>query len=267
VYDSIRHHKTSNSLVVHVFRRVLYLLAIDMGPLSKIVLSLCPILNFSHEPSPECLINIVVKNEYGFSIFKCLSTPVVSKEERAKDALENYETSWPSQVSQAHILECLNEYRKGTLWTEPPICSVCGQGSREISELLIGKNVNAPFSLEILCVFIIQNCIVKCNSGEFMFGNSFLDGLMLDRSGVVESTLSQAQLNICPQCYTYLKWNKVPCLALANNLYRGILPDEFQDLTWVEEMMCAIYRNTAHITRLYGSSDPAQPIVLHGNTP
>jgi hypothetical protein len=107
-------------LVVHVFRRVLYLLAIDMGPLSKIVLSLCPILNFSHEPSPECLINIVVENEYGFSIFKCLSTPVVSKEERAKisrrekkilkvktakDALENYETSWPSQVSQAHILE------------------------------------------------------------------------------------------------------------------------------------------------------------------
>jgi hypothetical protein len=31
-------------------------------------------------------------------------------------------------------------------------------------------------------------------------------------------------------------------------------------------MVCSIYRNTAHITRLYGSSDPSQPTVLHGNT-
>lgn len=31
-------------------------------------------------------------------------------------------------------------------------------------------------------------------------------------------------------------------------------------------MVCAIYRNTAHITHLYGSSDPKNPTVLHGNT-
>ncbi|KAJ3554887.1 hypothetical protein NP233_g12331 [Leucocoprinus birnbaumii] len=49
-------------------------------------------------------------------------------------------------------------------------------------------------------------------------------------------------------------------------MYRGVLPPEFCDLTWVEEMVCALYRNTAHITRLYGSSDPGQPTVLHGNT-
>ena len=148
VYDSRHHHKTSNSLVVHVFRRVLYLLAIDMGPLSKIVLSLCPGLNFNYEPSPEHLIDIIVENEYGSSIFKCLSKSVVGKDERAKnsrrekkfskvqtakDALERYETSWPSLVPQAHIFECLNEYRKETIWTDPPICAVCGRGSREIN--------------------------------------------------------------------------------------------------------------------------------------
>ena len=101
-----------------------------------------------------------------------------------------------------------------------------------------------------------------------MFENTVLDGLMLDKNGVVESTLSQAWFNVCPECCASLKCNKVPQLALANNLYRDVLPDQFQDLTWVEEMVCAIYydyRNTVHITRLYGSSDPTQPTVLHGN--
>ena len=31
-------------------------------------------------------------------------------------------------------------------------------------------------------------------------------------------------------------------------------------------MVCARYRYTAHITRLFQSSDPALPNVLHGNT-
>jgi len=33
----------------------------------------------------------------------------------------------------------------------------------------------------------------------------------------------------------------------------------------VEEMTCAIYRCTAHVSYLYQSSDPAQPRVFHGN--
>jgi hypothetical protein len=49
-------------------------------------------------------------------------------------------------------------------------------------------------------------------------------------------------------------------------LYRGQLPDKFNDLTWVEEMACSIYRNTAHVTRLFNSSADDQPTVLHGNT-
>ncbi|KAH9841060.1 uncharacterized protein C8Q71DRAFT_820827 [Rhodofomes roseus] len=58
----------------------------------------------------------------------------------------------------------------------------------------------------------------------------------------------------------------MPRYALANNLYRGHLPTEFCDLTWVEEMACAIYHITAHLTRLYGSSEPGQPKIFHGNT-
>ncbi|KIO27385.1 hypothetical protein M407DRAFT_45631, partial [Tulasnella calospora MUT 4182] len=54
--------------------------------------------------------------------------------------------------------------------------------------------------------------------------------------------------------------------ALANGLFRGTLPDRFQDLTWVEEMVCSIYRTTARVTRLYQSLNPADPLVFHGNT-
>ena len=31
-------------------------------------------------------------------------------------------------------------------------------------------------------------------------------------------------------------------------------------------MVCAKYQNSAHVTRLYGSSDPSQPKLFHGNT-
>ena len=58
----------------------------------------------------------------------------------------------------------------------------------------------------------------------------------------------------------------MPHFALANKLYRGRLPKEFCDLTWIEERVCAIYSNTAVITRLYQSSDPSQPTVFHVNT-
>ncbi|KAF9782846.1 hypothetical protein BJ322DRAFT_1100727 [Thelephora terrestris] len=58
----------------------------------------------------------------------------------------------------------------------------------------------------------------------------------------------------------------MPRFALANKLYRGRLPEQFHDLTWIEERVCAKYTNTAAVTRLYQSSDPSQPAVFHGNT-
>jgi hypothetical protein len=73
-------------------------------------------------------------------------------------------------------------------------------------------------------------------------------------------------MQICNDCHCALMQCRVPRLALANYLYRGKLPDEFCDLTWVEGMVCAKYRNTAHVTHIYGSSDPSQPKIFHGNT-
>ncbi|KAG1801877.1 hypothetical protein EV424DRAFT_1271252, partial [Suillus variegatus] len=89
---------------------------------------------------------------------------------------------------------------------------------------------------------------------------------MLDKQGVIFSHSEAAAFHICSGCKTSLSQEKMPALALANGLFRGFLPYTFSDLTWVEEKVCAIYSITAHVTRLFQSTDPSQPKVFHGNT-
>ncbi|KAF8510907.1 hypothetical protein JB92DRAFT_3083549 [Gautieria morchelliformis] len=62
---------------------------------------------------------------------------------------------------------------------------------------------------------------------------------------------------LCPDCHSSLTHEKVLRFALKNDLYHGRLPEEFMDLTWVEEMVCSLYRNMAHVTRFR---------AFHGNT-
>ena len=119
----------------------------------------------------------------------------------AKEALESFEAK-----AQAHILE-MSEFVSGLVREQsgqPPICAVCGQGSRNSKEIRLVRP-QLHHSPRVSDSFIIQNCIIKCNSVEFrvMFGNSTLDGLMLDKNGVVDSTSSQACLNVCPECYFF----------------------------------------------------------------
>ncbi|KAK0502569.1 hypothetical protein EDD18DRAFT_1044710, partial [Armillaria luteobubalina] len=71
---------------------------------------------------------------------------------------------------------------------------------------------------------------------------------------------------ICVPCETMLKDGRLLKYALRNQLFRGALPVYFNDVMWVEEMVCSVYRCTAHVSRLYGSMDPAQPRVFYGNT-
>jgi len=81
----------------------------------------------------------------------------------------------------------------------------------------------------------------------FVFKQYLLNGLMSSDAGVVEA-LNVSTLTICADCRSDLLKGKLPHYALKNGLYRGILPEDFCDLTCVEEMVCAMYRNTAHVT-------------------
>ncbi|KAG0702030.1 hypothetical protein DFH29DRAFT_805531 [Suillus ampliporus] len=124
-------------------------------------------------------------------------------------------------------------------------------------------------NLDILRIedeFIITHCIVQNLSSEFVFGHSVLDGLMLCKEGVMCDDEDRYRICICNTCMSSLCVHHIPRLSLANNLYHGQLPSEFSDLTWIEEMVCAIFCATAHVTRLFQSQDSATPHVMYGNT-
>jgi len=177
-------------------------------------------------------------------------------------------SEWPTSVPQDVVLGCLNDYMTASAWSEPPVCAVCSCYDRDVVCLSLSDDL-APYHFELLRVpedVMRRECTSGSNLSRFTFGNAKIDGLMLATEGVVFHMLAAVSLRACSTCLSSLSKNKIPQLALANNLYRGGLPVEFQDLMWVEEKICAIYSITAHVTRLFQSSDPAQPKVFHGNT-
>ena len=288
--------KTANSLVDHIQRRVSYLSTLKFIDLLDVALSLYPHFHTTCVNDSD-LIHCIIQSEYGSLILDGLTRSVmlikkdkkgiknetVAKLKKVKREEEKFEkiqkkmdldlkeeNDWPTSVSMHHILQCLFDYREGTIWKQSSVCAVCSQYSEKTHEYPLCDNfeIDYPVNLEILRLNdpFIENCISRNNPFEFSYDHVVLNNLILEKQGIDVISPSKISLSICNECYHSLKRNKMPRFALANKLYRGTLPEHFKDLTWVEEMACAIYRNTAHITRLYGSSDPAQPTVLHGNT-
>ncbi len=125
-------------------------------------------------------------------------------------------------------------------------------------DIIIENNVSADIGglivLELTDNYILQQLKENSRMSEFIFGNAALDShsLMLYKEGVgVDYLTHTATVCVCDQCMVFLKVATVPKFALKNHLYRGYLPSEFSDITWVEEMAVAIYHSTAFITQLY----------------
>ena len=66
-----------------------------------------------------------------------------------------------------------------------------------------------------------------------------------------------------------LRWETVPKFSMKNDNYRGRIPDELRDLTWLEERVCARYGRTRYGTRLSqrnGSDLESLPFMLYGSS-
>jgi len=180
--------------------------------------------------------------------------------------------SWPQVVPNEVITSCCMDYLEGTSWERPLCCASCARRKSGMS--LIDVEVpddceELPLDMELLRLtdlFVIKSCVIQQSSPEFVFGHSLLDGLMLEKEGIADSADSGKVVTLCSDCHGSLSRGKLPKFALKNGLYRGSLPDRFKDLTWVEEMICSIYRNTAHVTRLFDAKIDSQARVLRGNT-
>ena len=179
---------------------------------------------------------------------------------------------WPRKIPDEVKLKSAHDYYLGSQWMIPLTCAVCAQQSEgvDIHSFNVSPDTYSTLHLDLLVVkqdFTVQGCELDCCNNKFEYVVDILKNHLLTKEGIDLNGLeSVPQIQLCQFCHSDLQQNRLPKYALANDLYRGILPAEFDDLTWVEEMVCSLYRNTAHVTRLYQSTDPKQPKVFHGNT-
>ena len=147
-------------------------------------------------------------------------------------------TTWPSVVSEDIVFDCLNNYRRATVWVPPAVCCVCGLERVDVTDVVVDNG--AQSSLDFSNLFVKDPHNIADLTG-FQYGSPAIDGTVFDTSAMTISETSRVVLKVCVECLSALKRNRIPRLSLANYLYRGKLPSELQDLTWVEEMVCAKY--------------------------
>ena len=168
-------------------------------------------------------------------------------------------------------MECLQNYRVATCYSQPLVCVSCGRARHDVltHSVSFKHNDEPPLIIKRLSSSdpYLSHKMATNFKNEFGYDCDSLSGFILCKNGItIEQDKNLISLTFCDECHSTLSKNKLPRLALANQLYRGHLPDEFQDPTWIEEMVCAVYRTTAHVTRLYQSTEPTQPFVYHGNS-
>jgi len=172
--------------------------------------------------------------------------------------------AWPEAVPDETILGCLKDYHAASQWKPPPVCAVCSRSRSDLCYETI--NVTYENIAQYSRLRVSDKTLLRLSEDdEFKYGCPLLDGLLLERADLTDISDLNAVLICCSDCRNALQKGKMPKFALANNLYTGRLPAEFDDLTWIEEEVCSLYRSTAHIARLRNSSKASDPFVLAGN--
>ena len=81
----------------------------------------------------------------------------------------------------------------------------------------------------------LKTVICACCAREVSADETSLHllGMLLEPAGVDIST----KATICNECHDHLKHEKLPALALANNMWIGHVPSELSDLTLAEQLL------------------------------
>lgn len=76
---------------------------------------------------------------------------------------------------------------------------------------------------------------------KHVYETDALNGLVLDKKGVMCASKYQAELWICTKCHKSLSAKKTPPLSLANGFFTGPLHN-LPELTWIEKICISKYR-------------------------
>lgn len=245
-----------------------------------------PAEHFNHEDEKSMFTFII--NRYGAKVLKVLRHGTEGNEKRASrppryllfnnrklaaayQHRREIRQAWPQLPKNETILSCVRRYREAIKWKKPDACACCGRRvlGAKIYRFHVPHGAELPMNLDVLEVTDpdIIEYLLRNNSTEFTFQNPALTNHMLWKSGIVEDATGST-VDLCNECKISLQRDNLPKFSLKNGLYRGQLPDHLRDLTWIEEMVCAIYRTTAHVTRMYENSDGTEqnPLRFFGNT-
>ena len=96
--------------------------------------------------------------------------------------------------------------------------------------------------------------------------HKLVDGMLLQSSAIVTSPTGRAGA-VCDECLSKLRENKVPRLALANDMWIGEVPFELSVLTLPEQMLIARNFPAALIIKMYPKAKGARSLNngLQGN--
>ncbi|KAE8222155.1 hypothetical protein CF319_g4600 [Tilletia indica] len=184
------------------------------------------------------------------------------------------EAIWPQLIPAVRIDECVQTFAERTNITEAGTCAVCARRTFNHDILFSGRDIacrrylRTDLNLDILTV--TDPHLLERPSHHFQYGDSTLDGLALHIGGI-HVLDGSTELDICTDCHGDLVATppKLPALALANDNIRGFLPEHLQDVTWLEERLCAKYLASAYIVRLYDLTAPGaeeeRPRVMKGH--
>ncbi|KAG8834010.1 hypothetical protein FRC20_007552 [Serendipita sp. 405] len=192
-----------------------------------------------------------------------------AKIDAAISELKSRTDSWPPQLDNAFLQQCSTEYVKATTITPPRPCACCGRAF--LSNQLTSS---FPFSFQDIIpeahplqLLRADKHLVSSFRAPPSLPSRLFDGLMIFHDHIKLDQLNHTvSLHLCHECDSALNSQRVPRFSLRNNLYRGRLPPDLNDLTWIEEKVCALHRVTADVAHLHHTErDESLPFRLVGN--
>ena len=168
--------------------------------------------------------------------------------------VSGYEEQWPQIPSLKLKDDLIYAFKKETSSAslKQYVCACCGKDvfENEYEKVLL-KDVN----LELF----------RRSSDDIPFSaphcNTLLKDLIIHPSRVNVHPLSMFIFNFCHSCWNFLRRDRLPVLALANDTFLGDVPSELQNLSFVEEIMIALCRAKCSIFQLRETKHEGRSVI------